>query len=287
MPIGLITTFRAADPARTRNLERVLAWYARMPDWELLVVEQDATPMLDSSEWPGSVRHVYLPNPGPFNKGWGLNVGAQLSRREVLYFCDADLLLPHDALATASSLCQRRVLAVNPYDHLRELNRDETEAILNGTTEPDFDPAHASRGRGDREQLNFCGGAFLMRRDLHRRLGGFDERYVGWGAEDDAMSLKLGRFTSNVAQLELRAAVHLWHPRPEAQTFGNPHYERNRARLERLGEISDDQLVFLCDLQRQIMGNPDKYLRVPDNEVETGGRTDARPTSAERSEPDG
>ena len=62
-----------------------------------------------------------------------------------------------------------------------------------------------------------------MRRNLYNALGGFDERYLGWGAEDDAITVKLQRMTTELAVLEGRAAVHLWHERGDLATFGNPH----------------------------------------------------------------
>lgn len=260
--ITLVTTFRARDAQRVRNLETILRWYEQMPHWELLVIEQDREPHLDSSAWSASARHVFLPNSGPFNKGWGMNTGARLAANDVLLFCDADLLLPLTALQTGENLARRRVAAVNPYDRLIELDEDETEALLRADPTqiaPDFDAPRARSERGNREQLPFCGGAFFMRRSMHRQLGGFDERYLGWGGEDDALSTKLLRSTSSVASLESRSAIHLWHARDYEHTFGDPHYPANRARLKRLRRADKESLIFLCDVQRQIMGNPDKY----------------------------
>ncbi len=90
-------------------------------------------------------------------------------------------------------------------------------------------------------------------------MGGFDERYLGWGAEDDAMTLRMQRLTADVAMMEGRAAIHLWHERNDASTFGNPHYPENLGMLKRLATLTDDGLRFQCDLQRQIMGHPGKY----------------------------
>lgn len=261
MSATLVTTVRATEPCRVRNLGLVLDWYSRLEGWELLVIEQGASPMLDSTGWSSAARHVFVPNPGPFNKGWGMNVGSRLASHDLLYFCDADLLVPHAALQTSASLCRGRLQAVNPYDRLIELENAETDALAAASGEPGFDDPRAAERRGRGERLPFCGGSFMMRRALFRRLGGFDERYLGWGAEDDALTVKLTRMCVEIASLESRAAVHLWHPRPLEQTYGNPLYAESRRRLERLQRLQDDELQFLCDVQRQIMGNPDKHLR--------------------------
>ncbi len=256
---SMIVTIRVTSAARSRNLCQVLDWYRQMPDWELIVVEQDASPQLDSTDWHHTLKRLYVVNGGPFNKGWGFNVGVRAARSDLLFFCDADLLLAHSALKTAMSLCSRRALAVKPFDQLIDLNLSDTEAILCQASEPDFERQDASPRRGERESLCFCGGAFFMRRNLHQALGGFDERYLGWGAEDDAMTLRMQRQTQELAVLQGRAAVHLWHERGELSTFGNPHYPNNLRMYRELASAPDEALRFQCDLQRQIMGNPGKY----------------------------
>jgi predicted glycosyltransferase involved in capsule biosynthesis len=263
----MIVTVRANSQARLRNLSFVLDWYRQMPNWELVVVEQDAVPALDSTDWHHSIKRMFVVNGGAFNKSWGLNVGVRVARSDMLFFCDADLLLAHSALKAALSLCTRHAMAAKPFDRLSDLNAAESEAILTCAAPPDFEREDASAKRGERENLCFCGGAFFVRRNLHQAMGGFDERYLGWGAEDDAMSLRIQRHTSELAVLEGRAAVHLWHERSELSTFGNPHYPNNLQMLKELAGAQDDALRFQCDLQRQIMGNPGKYgsVQVPNN----------------------
>lgn len=259
MAVSFITSVRITDERRALNLIYTLDWYRQQPDWEWVIVEQDSAPRLDGFALPDGVKRLFVVNPGPFNKAWGYNVGARAARGDLLFFCDADLLVPQPALATAVSLCTRRVLAVNPYDRLTDLDQAESDRLLAGKEAPCFERADASDRRGQGEQLCFCGGAFLMRRSLHQYLGGFDERYLGWGGEDDAMSLRLARTTAEVAVVQGRVALHLWHPREHGATFGNPHYSANRARLDDLAAMPDQAFRFMCDVQRQIMGHPGKY----------------------------
>jgi glycosyltransferase involved in cell wall biosynthesis len=259
MSVSFITTLRIAEEQRHRNFSFLLDWYGRQVDWEWVVVEQDHAPRLDESTLPRQAKRLFVVNSGPFNKAWGLNVGARAARGDLLFFCDADLLVEPSALQTAAGLCARHVLAVNPYDRLADLDQIETERLLQGQEPPRFQRDDASDRRRVGEQLCFCGGAFMMRRSLHHAMGGFDERYLGWGAEDDAMSIRLVRSTPQVATVEGRVALHLWHPSNRTSTFGDPNYPSNRARLQELGAMSAPSFRFLCDVQRQIMGHPGKY----------------------------
>jgi len=261
LSVTLITTFRGSDEQRIRNLDFMLRWYTQMSDWEFLVVEQDESPKFDADSWSPQVRHVLAPNPGPFNRGWGFNVGARLAQNDLLYLTDGDLLVAHSALETGTSLMQRQALAVNPYDHWVDLEPNETQELMESQRNPDFTDQRAAKVRGKGEQLSFCTGAFFMHRGLYRKLGGFDERYIGWGVEDEAMTVKLHRTTSQMASLQERVAVHLWHRRDHSQTYGNPHFEANRQRLHRLIDAQPAVFQSLCDVQRQLMGDPNKYTR--------------------------
>ena len=79
------------------------------------------------------------------------------------------------------------------------------------------------------EQLCIAGGSFLISRNLFDEVGGFDERFLGWGGEDDAFSLRVNSASNKVALLKQSLAWHLWHPRLAAQD--NPHYQNNRKLL--------------------------------------------------------
>ncbi len=257
---SFITTIRDDGASRRSNLAFLLQWYRGIPGMELIVVEQDSRPRIASAISSPEVKHILVANPGPFNKGWGMNVGARSASGPVLIFCDADILLDTDRLQSSIRLCSKRVSAVDPYDRLVDLSANQTKAILEQGGTADFDNPAASHFRNKRqERICFCGGAFLVRNGLFRLVGGFDERYIGWGGDDDAMSLKLQRSTSDVARIEARSALHLWHPREESRTFGDPHYELNLSLLQETAHLPEANFQFMCELQRQVMGNPNKY----------------------------
>lgn len=48
-------------------------------------------------------------------------------------------------------------------------------------------------------------------------------------------------------------------PRAHQATQGQPHYVANRQLLADYRAYDDDELTRLCEVQRQVMGNPHKY----------------------------
>ena len=259
--IGYILTWRDdASGQRRANLMAVLAWLAGHPQIEPILVEQDAVPRLDGALPHPHCMHVFAYNPGPFNKSWGLNVGFRRSTHAWLAFADADIVLG-DALADVQQHLDRGNQAIKPYRRLVDLDDAESARVRAGEFDfvPDRRGFSAPNREGVGEHIVFAGGAFLIARGAFKRLGGWDERFRGWGGEDDAMSYRLERARVAAIELDSRPAVHLAHPRGQETTFAQPHYAANRNLLEGYRHMEDAQLERFSEIQMQIIGNPDKY----------------------------
>jgi len=255
--VSALITYRENGSAdRRENLFAVLRWLARWPEMQAIVVEQDTVSRLEGLPF-GTACIAY--NPGPFNKGWGLNVAARLARSPILIVTDADVIAPE--LADAVELCRQGAAAAKPYRDIVDLTPEETKRVRAG--ESTFAPARpgdAPRSReGKQEFIVFAGGSFVIRRELYLRIGGFDERFLGWGGEDDAMSARIRRTKIATGEIATQPALHLWHPRSQESTFGQPHYQKNVALLAEYDRYTDAELARLCELQRQTMGNLHKY----------------------------
>jgi hypothetical protein len=254
---SVILTYRQDDGGERRaNLDAVLARLAGLAGAETIVVEQDRAPTLGPAAGTTRRSHVFAPNGGPFNKGWGFNVGARVARSAVLAFCDADLLVG-DSLDEALDLCARGYAVAKPYVRMVDLGREESCAVREGRVAAidGIRPGREAIG----ERIVLCGGLFAIRRDAFVHLGGFDERFVGWGGEDDAMTIKVERARLSCVELDREVALHLHHPRPAQSTFGHAHYAANRTLLDDYARYDDATLARLAEVQWQLAGYADKY----------------------------
>jgi hypothetical protein len=261
MESSIVLTYRqCANSSRKANLLAVLQWLATYPAIDVVVVEQDAYPTLTHELPHPRCRVVFAYNPGPFNKSWGFNVGVRQTNATVLVFSDADLIVP-ETLPKAVQLCLKGYGMVKPYRRLYDLTEDESEAVRSGQGEagnldlPGRVPGRSAIG----EHLVLCGGMFAMRRDAFASLGGWDERFSGWGGEDDAMTYKVQRRRLSTVELDETAALHLWHPRPHADTMGQPHYLRNKEIFASYKRLSDQSYDRLIEVQQQLFGHREKY----------------------------
>lgn len=255
-----MTWRHGGDNARLDNLHAVLAWLSRYPMFTPIVVEQDDAPRLtDPLPHPNAV-HVFAYNPGPFNKSWGFNVGFRLSVLPWLAFADADLVLG-DALPETLDYLAQGYSAVKPYRRLIDLDEAESARVRGG----DFDwiaprDGNASPNReGIGEYTVFAGGTFLISRPAFAAVGAWDERFRGWGGEDDTMSYKMERLRLPAVELDRRPALHLFHQRPASATTRQPHYASNQSLLAEYRQLEDAQLVRLAEVQMQIAGYREKY----------------------------
>jgi hypothetical protein len=255
-----ILTYRAdRDGQRRRNLEAVLAWLAGFAQVDVIVVEQDVAPTPLAPAQP-RCQALFAYNPGPFNKSWGFNVGFRAARTQWLGFGDADVIVG-DALWQSFQLLREGLFAVKPYRRFIDLTEEESRPVRAGdfARVPARDPRAPPGRQGIGEHVVFAGGSFVIHRDAFVALGGWDERFVGWGGEDDAFSYRIERSRMACTELDTAPAMHLWHERSRDATFAQPFYDANRRLLEEYRGYADVQLERLAEVQMQVLGHREKY----------------------------
>lgn len=101
---------------------------------------------------------------------------------DTLLVVDADMLLEKDAIERAIEKSKLMVSVCLPYTLINRLNEELSTSVINN--EVSFDETRTD-SRGVIQQ-NQVGGAYVMQSSTFLRLNGWDERFVGWGFEDDA-----------------------------------------------------------------------------------------------------
>ena len=258
--LSYLITYRNTDSARKRNLHYLLASLATRTDIEVILVEQDTNPCHKASDLPGTCNYLFAYNPGQFNKSWGLNLAAGLATTHKLVFADADMLLNEESFEQIIMAFKAGADAINPYSQLINLDADESQMLINGASGLNLKRAPSQMNRHDLNQYPpFCGGVFAVSKHLYLETGGMDERFSGWGAEDDAMSMKLAHFAKHSFSVDGQCAYHLWHPPASNALLLQPAYLSNLARLTAYHEYG---LPFYNDLARtdsQYIANREKF----------------------------
>ena len=176
---------------RKINLEYVLKWLNQnrsKETFEIIIVEQGDKKTLNENI---SDKYILINKSRGFNRSKGFNKGAEISAYNRLVFGDIDLIMDFDALLKAINLPYQ---AVNPKNKVIYLEPNKLPPS-EGTVYP----------------TNFAGGILILDKDAWKLIGGWNERYEGWGVEDDEMTFKINDNLKFIT--ENNNAYHLWHPK--------------------------------------------------------------------------
>ena len=245
---------------KPRHLELVLESIARQEGvdgaFELIITDDGSTDGTRQTvesfarSAPFRVAFTTLPHDG-FQLARNRNQGAKLARGRTLIFLDGDCVLPRDHVA--AHLGRRRPgRALLCY--CARLTEEESRSI----DASDLSPRAVARltSASERSALasrhrkcvwytlirhptkpRLAGGNFSVWRSDYERVNGFDERFRGWGQEDDDLGLRLRAAGVRLESiLDRTFSLHVWHPTDPTATKrwrdgANVAYFHRRGRL--------------------------------------------------------
>lgn len=154
-----------------------------------------------------------------FNRAAARNAGVlACGDADVLVVCDADFLPPLDAVLAACKGALEDGRLHQPFTEALYLTEAETASYL------------AHEGLPARSGADLTGGCFVMTPEAWFAAGGMDERFEGWGGEDDAFRIAAETLLGPRVHHE-GVMPHLWHP--SAAAFGTEAHRGNLELLQR------------------------------------------------------
>lgn len=252
---------RSSSKSRLRNLLACIGALAgqSLPrlSYRVVVVEADDEPRWEQTIRPLVDDYMHLPSGGHFNKAWAVNVGVvQLAGdAELICVLDADVFV--DGAFVERNVERFRTRGAQAHLPFRDaLCLDEASShtavrdrVLDGKDSNDLD---ALRGAVLRRPPGHC---VWVRRGLFLRVGGFDERFEGWGGEDLDFVFRLD-VVGSVDRYD-DTLMHLFHDRPQTQEDGQRFYAGRRllswrpltsiGQLARPATSADDDLAGLIE----------------------------------------
>jgi glycosyltransferase involved in cell wall biosynthesis len=207
---------RTPDRARLRNLLACLLALrdqsAPRESYRVLVVETDSEPRCRQFIEPYADDYLWIRKDGLFNKSWAVNAGVLNAPFEPEAICilDADVLADREFVARNA----RRFTRPGSMGHLsyRDMWCLDAESTAWAVEQR---LAHGS-GRVDAERLRAFvlrsppGCCVWVRRSVFLRVDGMDERFEGWGGEDNDFSYRLD-INSSFHHYD-DPLLHMYHP---------------------------------------------------------------------------
>lgn len=236
---------RSTNKDRTRNLIKVIEHIRKDVNIPILVIEQDQhiTYELCQKLLDKNIFYQFLYNPGLFNRSWGYNCAINMIKYNKLILADNDVVLDNNDLLDGLSYLESYDI-VKPFTNLYDLEEQDTIKYINDNIFP------SNRGN---KRVNLTAGTLMMiTRNAFLQVGGYDERFEGWGGEDDEMTLHLWKYINN-NEITLHQSTgnlfHLYHDRSLYDSWTQPNYKNNYS------YINDNNRNYNISI-----GRPDKYL---------------------------
>jgi hypothetical protein len=249
--ISIIIPFSSTDPYRQANFKWLLEYWKReLPDAEIIVGTSDSE---------------------IFCKGEALNNAVLKSKGKILAIVDADAYIRGSVLTE----CADNMLAdpkanlwYVPYRKLYRLTEDASrQVILSDPSNPHRFPLPISSDMIENSGLSINYGhrygamLTMFPREAYDLIGGFDERFKGWGAEDIcwlfALNTLYGKYKTSNNEI-----YHLWHP----------VYGKNLVERRWVGQTSGNVNSNLGMQYRRAYGNPVKMKAIVDAAKEYRGK---------------
>jgi glycosyltransferase involved in cell wall biosynthesis len=232
----VVTTYQ-----RPRHLRRCLSSLAAQTGiagrYEIIVVDdgsRDETAdvverFAKSAEAP--VSFLTHPHDG-FQPGKGRNAGIRAARGSYILFTDGDCIFPRDHLVQHLAARRPGLARAGDCFRLSQSVSEQLDEAMAARGALDKTSAEAARRYfkrtyrktlvhqwlGSRKRPKMISWNMAAWRDDLLRINGFDERFRGWGCEDDDMGGRLRQVGVRIATvLGYTHAYHLWHP-PHATT---------------------------------------------------------------------
>lgn len=245
--IAVLVPLRTS-PSTLEGQHRARLWDICAEWWEEYFPDADITIMADVDD-----EYADSPFPPPFNRAAAINRAAAAAEgADIFIIADADIIPDIRPLEEAIASIQLAPVSypalVVPYNCVRHLNVPFTNHCLNTGffhrtyTEFAANTAHTSTS---------FGGVNVISRAAFERVGGFDSRFVGWGAEDDAFKWSLEILVGKTEVIP-GCITHFWHPttsRESDQRDGN--YERNLELLGRYWEADNPTAMYNLIAERR------------------------------------
>lgn len=147
---------------------------------------------------------------GPFNRSKAINDAA--TRRywdDVAVISDADSFVPEDQLDAAVEKACDTGKMVSPFTFVVQLSEACTRGQV--ATGGVLNLRNLGVDNVRTKSIETQSNVIVVPRELWDVIGGFDERFVGWGGEDNAFWRAAEIQRGDVLRLS-GSAFHLWHP---------------------------------------------------------------------------
>jgi hypothetical protein len=244
--VSIIIPFQSDYGPRAKAFEWIQQYYARvMPEAEICLG------LISDKE---------------VNKAKAVNLAVKKATRDVFVIADADVVYDPNLIMEAIKVLKKGGFVV-PFTAVYNIEKQGTDRLLKTKPKWPIDVKSGECYKSNWVYEGFAGKLFVISRENFEAVGGFDERFIGWGGEDDAFSHAARTMCGKLVNIEGKV-YHLWHPASSYQTNPNGRanakllgrYERASGKKEKMKKLLEERSSTLEEHQVTTIANYENIL---------------------------
>jgi len=159
-----------------------------------------------------------------FNRSKALNNAAKIATKDVFVIADSDVIYNPQLIVQSIKLLDQYTWII-PYSKWLDLTKESTKNLLKMTPEWPVSTGVKYVQRHKNKKFKPISGVLVLPREKFNAVGGFDDRFKGWGREDKAFRDAVNTLCGPYNRCNEGFLYHLWHPRLGPK--GNPGIVKN------------------------------------------------------------
>ncbi|WP_282171260.1 galactosyltransferase-related protein [Cytobacillus firmus] len=168
-----------------------------------------------------------------FSRSEAINEAAKKATRDIYVISDADFFYDPKIITRGIDLLKEHAWII-PYNRIHYIQPGSTKKIIESNP---IWPLSV-KVESHLENREKVGGLNIIPRKYFEEVGGFDERFIGWGLEDRAFANTVNTICGNFARMDAEV-FHLWHSTQNVEN--NPNYHDSRLLFQRYLQATGDK----------------------------------------------
>ncbi|KRF47253.1 hypothetical protein ASG98_17040 [Bacillus sp. Soil531] len=171
----------------------------------------------------------------PFNRSQAINRAAKKATKDVFVIADADVIYNPKILIKGIRLLDKHAWVI-PYGKWLDISKASTIRLLKTSPKWPLSTKFKSTERFQDKTVKPVSGVIIVTRKNFNSIKGFDERFVGWGREDNAFRDAMNTLCGPFKRINNSSIYHLWHTKVGPK--GNPNIKNNNKLYKRYEEVN-------------------------------------------------
>ncbi len=271
--ITFVTHLRFDHEDRINNLQTILNYYSlNYPESKFILIEDDSIhrKQFDKIQWPKNRTSFYfIPNDGFYYRTRALNYGIKKADTPIVVSLDTDCIVPKISFDKCVAALLDYATIAWPYngyfiDTSVVLHQEFINSNYNYDTLFNKLPPVSSLALGA-SYNNFSvrctntiyqgvGGIVLFNKEKFLEIGGYNEKFICWGAEDNELFSRCDILRHKKFRDEDLNSIcfHLFHQ--NAVRANHPYYQSNFDEAGKVSNMSYDELSNYIKTWKQFNG---------------------------------